>query len=308
MKWIEIKVNTTLEAEEAIANIMHELGAGGVVINDPNDIITMENEGNWDYMDPNLLIDSKDVIISAYFPIVSDILDKINIIKDRILELKNYNIDIGKFDFKISEVDESDWENSWKQYYKPIKIGSKIIIKPSWEKYVFTEGELVIELDPGMAFGTGTHETTKMSIEFLEMIIKQDYIVFDVGCGSGILSIVSAKLGAKEVFASDVDEVAIKVTKENIKLNNLKNIQVFKSNLLDNFEGKADVIVANIIADVIIKMSSVIPDYLKENGYFIASGIIKDRKNEVLNVLNSNFNIIDLKQDGEWISILGKRK
>jgi len=308
MKWIEIKVNTTLEAEEAIANIMHELGAGGVVINDPNDIMAMENEGNWDYMDPNLLNDSKDVIISAYFPIVSDILDKINIIKDRILELKNYNIDIGKFDFKISEVDESDWENSWKQYYKPIKIGSKIIIKPSWEKYVSTEGELVIELDPGMAFGTGTHETTKMSIEFLEMIIKQDDIVFDVGCGSGILSIVSAKLGAKEVFASDVDEVAIKVTKENIKLNNLKNIQVFKSNLLDNFEGKADVIVANIIADVIIKMSSVIPDYLKENGYFIASGIIKDRKNEVLNVLNSNFNIIDLKQDGEWISILGKRK
>lgn len=308
MKWIEVQVSTTAEAEEAVTNIMHELGAGGVVINDPNDIKALTNESNWDYIEPSLYDDSNTVKISAYFPIVSDTTDKISLLRDRILELKNFNLDIGSFDLKVSEVDEADWENSWKQYYKPTKIGDKIVIKPTWEEYTPKCDEIVIELDPGMAFGTGTHETTRMCIEFLEKIINPGDVVFDVGCGSGILSIVSAKLGAKEVYAADIDDVAIKVAKDNSTLNNLKNVKIFKSDLLKDFYGKADVIVSNIIADIIIKIAKEVPNYLKNGGIFISSGIIRDRKNEVLDILNKNFEIIDIKEDGEWIAILSRKK
>ncbi|MBP2072711.1 50S ribosomal protein L11 methyltransferase [Thermoanaerobacterium butyriciformans] len=307
MKWLEVKVTTSVEAEEAITNIMHEVGAGGVVIEDPNDL-KMLNDSEWDYVDPDMIVNSDKVVISAYFPLMPNTIDKVSIIKDRIMGLKEYNLDIGDFTFETSEVDDDDWANSWKKYYKPFKIGKRVVIKPSWEDYKPEENEIVVELDPGMAFGTGSHETTKMCIEFLEDNVKPNNVVFDVGCGTGILSIVSSKLGAKKVYAVDLDDVAIKVATLNVKLNNLNNVEVLKSDLLHELTGKADLIVANIIADIIIKATYDIYEKLNENGIFISSGIIKDRKDDVLDAISNYFDIIDIKEDGEWIAILSKKK
>ncbi|HHW56228.1 MAG TPA: 50S ribosomal protein L11 methyltransferase [Clostridia bacterium] len=308
MKWIEVQVTTSQEAEEAVTNIMYELGAGGVVIKNPNDVKMLAQSDNWDYFDPSLFEEEDNIRVFAYFPIVSDTTDKINILKDRIVELKSFGIDIGDFELKVSEVDEADWETNWKQYYKPLKIGKKIVIKPSWEEYISQGEETIIELDPGMAFGTGTHETTKMCLEFLEEIVNPESIVFDVGCGSGILSIASAKLGAKEVYAADVDEVSVEVAVQNAKLNNLHNVKVFKSDLLEKFEGKADIIVANIIADAIIKLSSKVPDYLKEKGLFLVSGIIKSRCEEILQEIEKFFEVLKIRKEGEWCAILSRKK
>ncbi|TCW42017.1 ribosomal protein L11 methyltransferase [Thermohydrogenium kirishiense] len=307
MKWLEVKVTTSVEAEEAITNIMHEVGAGGVVIEDPNDL-KMLNDSEWDYVDPDMIVNSDKVVISAYFPLMPNTIDKVSIIKDRIMGLKEYNLDIGDFTFETSEVDDDDWANSWKKYYKPFKIGKRVVIKPSWEDYKPEENEIVVELDPGMAFGTGSHETTKMCIEFLEDNVKPNNVVFDVGCGTGILSIVSSKLGAKKVYAVDLDDVAIKVASLNVKLNNLNNVEVLKSDLLHELTGKADLIVANIIADIIIKATYDIHEKLNENGIFISSGIIKDRKDDVLDAISKYFDIIDIKEDGEWIAILSRKK
>ncbi|WKV08825.1 50S ribosomal protein L11 methyltransferase [Thermoanaerobacterium sp. CMT5567-10] len=307
MKWLEVKVTTSVEAEEAITNIMHEVGAGGVVIEDPNDL-KMLNDSEWDYVDPDMIVNSDKVVISAYFPLMPNTIDKVSIIKDRIMGLKEYNLDIGDFTFETSEVDDDDWANSWKKYYKPFKIGKRVVIKPTWEDYKPEENEIVVELDPGMAFGTGSHETTKMCIEFLEDNVKPNDVVFDVGCGTGILSIVSSKLGAKKVYAVDLDDVAIKVATLNVKLNDLNNVEVLKSDLLHELTGKADLIVANIIADIIIKATYDIYEKLDENGIFISSGIIKDRKDDVLDAISKYFDIIDIKEDGEWIAILSKKK
>ncbi|SNX55239.1 50S ribosomal protein L11 methyltransferase [Thermoanaerobacterium sp. RBIITD] len=308
MKWLEVKVTTTIEAEEAVTNIMHEAGAGGVVINDPNDIKMLNGESEWDYIDSKMIDDSNKVVISAYFPILLDTIDKVGLIRDRIVGLKEFNLDIGEFTFETSEVDDNDWANSWKKYFKPIRIGKRIVIKPSWENYNPMKEDIIVELDPGMAFGTGTHETTKLCIEYLEENLKPGDTVFDIGCGSGILSIVSSKLGAKNVYAVDIDDVAVKVASLNVKLNNVSNVEVFKSDILNNLTGKADIIVANIIADIIIKATNDIFEHLVDKGIFISSGIIKDRKDDVLLTINKYFDILDIKEDGEWIAILSRKK
>lgn len=178
----------------------------------------------------------------------------------------------------INTVDDEDFAETWKKYYKPIKIGNRILIKPSWEEYTLDENDILIELDPGMAFGTGTHETTAMCTEALEKYVKPEDIVYDIGCGSGILSIVAAKLGAKKVVGVDLDELCVKVSNENIVLNHVKQIvEIKKGNLLDVVEGKANIIVSNIIAEIIASMTKDLKHYLVDNGIFITSGIIIEK-------------------------------
>ncbi|MBE3579774.1 MAG: 50S ribosomal protein L11 methyltransferase [Caldanaerobacter subterraneus] len=308
MKWLEIQVTTSQEAEEAVTGILYDLGAGGVVIKNPNDVKELAQTSEWDYFDPSLLEEGEEVKISAYFLITTDIIDKVNFLKERIWELKSFGINVGNVKVEVSEVDEEDWADSWKKYYKPLKVGKRIVVRPLWEEYSPKEGEIVIDLDPGMAFGTGTHETTKMCLEFLEDIIKPGTVVFDVGCGSGILSIAASKLGASRVCGADVDEMAVKIARENVKLNGLENVEIFQSDLLKNFRGKADVIVANIIADAIIRLIPDVLPHIKEGGLFLASGIVKDRFEEVKERAEEFFEIIDMKEEKEWLSILMKEK
>lgn len=205
-------------------------------------------------------------------------------------------------------MNQQDWENAWKQYYKPVKVSDKIVIKPTWEEYNAKLNELVIELDPGMAFGTGTHETTNMCIQALERHIDSNCSVLDIGCGSGILSIAAAKLGADRVLGVDLDPVAVKVSKENIEQNNLLGfVEIRHGNLMDVVTEKADIVVANIIADIVIKLADEVANYMKEDGLFISSGIIMPRLEEVKKAIeDKGFKILEVNTQGEWACITAK--
>jgi ribosomal protein L11 methyltransferase len=311
MKWIEVQIKTTTEAVEAVSNILYDVGVGGVVIEDPNDPIFKEKElGERDYVDASVLQHHYEgAIVKGYLSESEDLLDKIEFIKQNVEKIPLYNLDKGLGEVTTAEVYEEDWANAWKKYYKPKKISNQIVIKPSWENYVPTEGELIIELDPGMAFGTGTHETTMMCVQNLEKYMNKDDVVFDIGCGSGILSIAAAKLGAKKVIGVDLDEVAVRVSQKNVSDNDVEDqVDIRQGNLMDIIDGKADIIVANIIADVIMTLTLSIKKYLKKEGIFIASGIILEKIDEVVETLKKNdMNILDICKMGEWAAIISQR-
>jgi ribosomal protein L11 methyltransferase len=310
MKWIEVQIKTTTEAEEAVTNILYEAGVGGLAIEDPNDVLTfMKNEDDWDYIDPSLLNQEfEGVIIKGYFPESEDLIDKIELIKQNVEKIPQYNLDKGLGEVTVTEVYEKDWQDSWKKYYKPKKVGNKIVVKPSWEDYEKNADEIIIELDPGMAFGTGTHETTMMCIQKLEQYLKKDDVVFDVGCGSGILSIAAAKLGAEKVIGVDLDAVSVESSRKNVAMNNVENIvQVREGNLFDVIDEKADLIVSNIVAEIITDMTKNIKKYLNKDGIFISSGIILEKLDLVKESLESQgFVIVETYDMNDWACIVSK--
>ncbi|GAA3646966.1 50S ribosomal protein L11 methyltransferase [Asaccharospora irregularis] len=313
MKWIEVTIKTTTEAVEAITNILDELRTGGVMIEDPKDFLFQKkNELDWDYVEEEVFNKSGQdgVLIKTYISEERNVVEVVENIKHRVLSLRDFGIDIGEGSVSLGQVNESDWANEWKKYYKPTKIGQRIVVKPTWEDYKRENGELIIELDPGMAFGTGTHETTSMCIRELEKYVNADSKVFDIGCGSGILAIAAAKLGAKEVLAVDLDEVAVKVSKENVEENNVSDsVEVRHGNLMDVVKDRADVVVANIIADIIKILAKDVHNFMKKDAVFISSGIILDKVEEVKESLIENgFEIIDIKKLGEWSAIVSKLK
>lgn len=306
MNWIEYSIQTYTEAIEIISGVLISLDIKGISVEDNNYLKLDKEEKSWDYVDEKAIFNNDYTIIKFYL-LESD--DKIELIKNKIKEYeKNEKIKlVYSIDQKI--VKEEEWANNWKKYFKPIKITDNIVIKPTWEDIQTDENKLVIDIDPGMAFGTGTHETTAMCIKLIEEYLdKNKDIVFDIGCGSGILSIISAKLGAKKVIGVDIDEAAIKVSKENIIKNNCENIvRIIKGDLLDKVEEKADIIVANIIAEVITDMIPSLEKYLKSNGTFISSGIIKEKEDIVISALNKhNYKIIDKKCDNGWVAFVAK--
>lgn len=317
LDWIRIIIKTNSQGQEAIGYVLSQLGIQAVEIEDPFEIITAiekkkeETQVQWDYIDEELIQNNKDeVLIKAYLAEDTPYEDKIIQIQEKINHIKSF-LDIGSGEIEIEKVNEEDWAESWKKYYKPFRLGKHIIIKPIWEEYSSAEkNDIIVEMDPGMAFGTGTHETTSMCIELLEKYLNENACVFDIGCGSGILSIVAAKLGADHVIAVDLDSNAVEASKKNVALNQLQEkVRIFQGNLLDNISEKADIVVANIIADVIIQLSNSVPDYLKNEALFIASGIIKERKDEVISVLERNgFNIIEITEKGEWCALVAQKR
>lgn len=306
MNWTEVQIKTTAELEDLVSSILYDVGATGLAIEDPRDILELsKSEGKWDYVDPSLLdLDCDGITIKAYFSESEDLEDKIQYIRDKINTNPMFNKEENLV--SISLVDDNDWAESWKKYYKPIRIGEKIIIKPSWETYELEQNDIMIELDPGMAFGTGTHETTAMCTEALEKYLKSRDVVYDIGCGSGILSIVAAKLGAEKVIGVDLDELCIKVSNENIVLNKVDDIvEIRQGNLLDVVEEKANIIVSNIIAEIIAEMTKDLRDYLKDDGMFITSGIIVEKVNLVKkSLLENGFKIIDIIERKGWACII----
>lgn len=307
--WIEVSVITKSEALEAISGIFYGLGCPNVAIEDPQDLLSRDQGPlTWDFADINILEHKgKAAVVKAYFSQDDKVEEIVAYTKEKLNELKEMGFDIGEGEVTYKEMHEEDWANNWKKYYKPVKITDKIVIKPIWEEYTKNDGELVIELDPGMAFGTGTHETTRMCIQALDKYVEKDTTVFDVGCGSGILAIAAAKLGAKHVVGVDLDPVAVDSSKENIEFNNLDNIEVLEGNLLDVVKGKADIVVANIIAEIICILTSDVKKALNEGGLFITSGIIHDRVEMVTEKLKEcGFEVLEINKDGEWNCIVAK--
>lgn len=307
MKWYEIKIKTISESVDAVCDVLYDVGVGGVVIEDPKDlIINMKEETSWDYFDINSLdMDYEGAVVKGYLPESEDLLDKIELIKQHVY---NFSRDNELEQVTTAEVYEEDWANSWKKYYKPKKIGEKVVVKPTWEEYVPSGEEVVVELDPGMAFGTGTHETTTMCTRLLEKYVQDNSIVYDIGCGSGILSIIAAKLGAKKAIGVDIDEVAYRVSMSNAEINSVQNIvDIRHGNLMEVIKGKADIVVANIIADIIKILAKDITTFMKPNSKFIASGIILEKIDEVTEALESNgLNVVSIERLGEWAAIVSE--
>ena len=311
MKWFEIAIHTTNEAVEPVSNILHEAGASGVVIEDPLELVKeRENVFGEIYQLNPADYPDEGVIVKAYMPVTSFLAETIEAIRDSINNLSSYDIDLGQNAVSISEVHEEDWATAWKKYYHPVKISERFTIVPTWEEYKpVSSDELIIELDPGMAFGTGTHPTTVMCIQALEQTVQKDDLVVDVGTGSGVLSIASALLGAKHIQALDLDEVAVESAKMNIKLNKVQDrIDVSQGNLLDGVDQQADVVVANILAEVIMRFTDDVAKVVKPGGYFIASGIIQPKKEDVKHaIIASGFTIDETIQMEDWVAFIAKR-
>ncbi|MDB2074543.1 50S ribosomal protein L11 methyltransferase [Clostridium paraputrificum] len=309
--WIEVRVITKSEALEPISGIFYGLDCKGVAIEDPEDILGREQGPlTWDFADINVLEHKgKFAVVKGYFSEEDNIDEIIAYINEKIEEIKALGIDVGEGKVEFEKMYEEDWANNWKKYYKPSKVGEKIVVKPIWEEYEAKDEELVVELDPGMAFGTGEHETTRMCIQALEKYVQKDSTVFDVGCGSGILAIAAAKLGAKLAVGVDLDPVAVESAKENVGFNNIDNIEILHGNLIEVIDGKADIVVANIIAEIICILTEDVSRVIKPNGYFITSGIIHDRVEMVTNKLEEcGFEVVKVNKDGEWNCIIAKLK
>lgn len=311
VKWSELSIHTTHEAVEAISNILHEAGASGVVIEDSMEFARERQDmfGEIYALDPNDF-PAKGVILKAYLPVSSFLGETVEEVKLAIKNLSNYGINVGENEVAISEVNEEDWATAWKKYYHPVKISERFTIVPTWETYepVSTD-ELIIELDPGMAFGTGTHPTTVMCLQALEKTVKSGDYVTDVGTGSGVLAIGAALLGAKHVHALDLDEVAVRSAKINVKLNNVEHItDVVHGNLLDNVEQESDVVVANILAEIIMSFTDDAFQIVKEGGMFITSGIIGAKKEDVKESLETaGFIIVEVMMMEDWVTILSMK-
>lgn len=305
MKWSEVKVTTPKENEEAVSGVFYSLGVDALDIEDPNDLVDLsKRDEEWDFFGINIEgMDLSKIHVKAYFSEEEDL--------ERVLYFLKKNIEDKKLGtIGVREFEDQDYLNNWKEYFTTFRVGENIVIKPSWEDYSEEENDIVIDIDPGMAFGTGTHETTSLCIEALEKYISKDDIVFDIGCGSGILSIASVKLGGKRVEAIDLDPTCVRISKDNIIKNKLEDkIKVRQGDLLEVVEGKADIIVSNIIAEVIVDLLVDIREYLKEGGIFIASGIILRKQEMVLEVLKrNNFKIKEIATKGEWSSIVAVKE
>ncbi|KMM37621.1 50S ribosomal protein L11 methyltransferase [Guptibacillus hwajinpoensis] len=311
MKWSEISIHTTNEAIEAVSNILHEAGASGVVIEDPMDLVKAWDTtfGEVYQLNPDDYPE-EGVILKAYMPVNSFLGETVEQIKEAINGLLVYDIDLGHNTVQISEVNEEEWATAWKKYYKPVKISERITITPTWEEYTpVNTDEIIIELDPGMAFGTGTHPTTVLCVQALEKIIQPGQRVIDVGTGSGVLSIAAASLGADSVDALDLDEVAVKSARLNTKLNKVHSkIQVSQNNLLDNIQEQYDVVVANLLSEIIIRFTDDVAKVLKPGGAFITSGIITAKKDEVKqSIIDQGLEIEETLQMEDWVAFIARK-
>ena len=305
--WIEITIHTTNEASEIVESILLDYGSTGVAIEDPT---TLEENLHDDF---GTIVELSPTDFPDVGVIVKGYINELNFDDETFerfkgeLEQLGQNINIGEF-FKIetTTIKDSDWENSWKDYFDILNIGEKFVIVPTWREYENEENKYVINIDPGMAFGTGGHETTSLCIKNLEKYVKPHDNIIDVGCGSGILSIAASYLTDGEIKAVDLDKLAVDVSRENFALNNLENrIAVEEASLLTKETKKYNVIVANILAHIIELMLDDAYKLLEDGGYYITSGIIKDKKDELLEkMLKRGFKLVEETSDNEWYSFV----
>ena len=309
MDYVEVKLTlANHDCIEAVANAFVEQSSGGVIIDDPQLIASYANRGQWDDHEfSEELLAKNTVDVKGYFAQDQFLSGRIEGLKAAVAEICQ-RMDMEMPQFYFDNVQEEDWANNWKQYFKPDRIGKRTVVKPTWEEYTPKEGELIIEIDPGMAFGTGNHATTALCINILEDYVKEGMQVLDVGTGSGILAIQAALLGADKVEAMDFDMVAVKAAGENTALNNLQDkVAVFHSDLLKAATMKGDIIIANIVADIIIRLLPDVPKYLTGEKIFISSGIIDSRKDDVLaEYKRLGFNILRVEESKGWVAIVGQ--
>lgn len=319
MKWTKITLETTTEAEDLVGMMLTELGVQGYEISDKQPLSEEDIKQMFVDLPPEPGEDDGIAHISFYIDPAEDTAALIEKIRKGLEEISEY-VSVGSGNISVSETEDKDWINNWKEFFKPFRVDDNIIIKPSWEQLDdVRENDLVIELDPGTAFGTGTHETTKLCISAIKKFINKDRVLLDAGSGSGILSIIARKLGAKRVLGIDIDPVATSTAMENAEINGLDlndgSLSFMTGNIIEDNGIRSgigretyDIVVANILADVIIPLSAVIGENIKPGGIFISSGIIDSKEEAVKKALQDNgFVILEINRMGEWVSFVAKK-
>lgn len=321
MDWIKVTIYTSAEGIEGVTGRLYQLGITGLEIEDEQDFLEFleNNKQYWDYVDEDLVKQKHtETKVSCYVSNDMNGNELLIAIRDSMKEMKDLDDDnsYGRLEVEIENTSTEDWANNWKKYFHPMEVGEKILIKPEWEELTEPTDRLVFNINPGMSFGTGSHYTTQLCIEALEKYIKPGIKMLDLGCGSGILSILSLMLGAKEAVAVDIDPNAVDTAYENAQMNNIgrEHYKVLSGNVVTDKEiqdiisqDKYEVVAANIVADVIIGLAPKAREYMKEGGVFITSGIIEGRQDEVKEALEENgFEIVDIRNRKDWYSIICK--
>ena len=318
MDWLQVTIYTTTAGIEPVSGRLYQLGITGLEIEDESDFLDFleNNKQYWDYVDDELRQEkSGETCVKAYVSDNASGHEMLIEIKNTLRELKEYDKDgeFGRLEISLGNLTEEDWANNWKKYFHVMPIGEKILIKPEWEELTEPTDRIVFNINPGMTFGTGSHYTTQLCIESLEKVITEDTEMLDLGCGSGILSVISLMLGAKSASAVDIDPNCVHIAYENAQRNNVDKdkYRVLAGNILEDEklknqigDKKYDVVVANIVADVIIAFAPIVTEFIKKGGAFITSGIIIDRADEVKSVLEKNgFKNLIMTQRKDWVSI-----
>lgn len=290
-----------------VAEIFQDLGASGVEIEDPALINEYISSGAWDYVDLPYSENTEVVTVKAYLAVDGKLPGCMAELGHRLAEMQEKaDFPCGPCEVASKTVEDEDWAESWKAFFHTEKVGKRLVIKPTWEEYEPAADDLVIELDPGAAFGTGTHPTTAMCLRELENLVQKGARVFDVGTGSGVLAIAAAELGAAEVFAKDYDATAVRIAGENIRQNGVENIvRTGTTDLWSGFEGRAEVISANLIADLVIRLLPELEAHLAPQGHLLASGIITERVDDVKSAIESNgLALVKLIEDSGWAAMV----
>lgn len=325
MKYIEFRVHASRQGIEQVTALFMMKGITELSINDPadmDDILNKKHEYDWDYIEDDLKTDlDREPTVSCYFEDTPENREKIQQLKIAIMMLKSsemegkygWDVDFGRLYAEDIIVDDEDWKDKWKENFKPVKITDTLVVKPTWEDYTAAEGEIVLEIDPGMAFGTGTHETTSLCLKLMEKYLgdaASDKKVLDVGCGSGILSIAAALQGSRDVLGIEIDEDAVRVARENVELNNVQEaVRVIQGDLTKGIDYKADIVVANLMADLVMTLTGSVKEHMEDDGVFISSGILVEKKDKVSKaIIDAGFEIIEIVEDGEWCAIAAGRK
>ena len=314
--WKEITVFTTNDGLDIVAGRFDVLGVAQLEINEGLAGVAGyldEAASFWDYADPDELTPEREPFVRAYIADVPENAKIIEAVAPAMDELgkMDMGVDLGSLRIEERLVSEEDWANNWKAYYKPLEIGERLVVRPSWETIGDTD-RVVLSLDPGMAFGTGTHQTTRLCLEFLERLVKNGDEMLDLGCGSGILSIAGLLLGASHAIAVDIDPIVETIAAENAAMNGIKDeYRIMTGDILSDdgikreiSKQRYDIVTANIVASVIIKLAPQIPALLKDDGVFIASGIILERLDEVKDALaNNGLKVLEVKKLDEWSAL-----
>ncbi|MCR5143032.1 MAG: 50S ribosomal protein L11 methyltransferase [Ruminococcus sp.] len=318
MEWREIEVFTTKEGLEPLTGALNLLGINGFVINDADEFkaFTEDKSANWDYIDDSLLkLKERENSVTCYLPDNAQGEQMLIELKAELAAMKSRDAEgrLGRLEIREASVKEEDWANNWKQYFHPFPVGQNLLVMPSWETLDVPTPRQIILIDPESSFGTGQHDTTRMCLDMLDGRVCEGDLMLDLGCGSGILSVASAKLGAKKVTCVDIDENSVKIARQNLEKNSIPadRFEVMCGNICEDAALRErigsgyDVVCANIVADVLIAMSDYFMSFLNDNGVLIVSGIIKQRADEVFSVLKQKgFVMVGIREREDWVAAM----